>query len=372
MTARHVYVHVPFCARRCAYCDFAIAVRRTTPVTDFVTALEGEIVTRFPAGAPVEVDTLYLGGGTPSRLGIDGVERVLGVLRHRWVPAAGAEVTLEANPEDVDAATATAWRRAGITRVSLGVQSFDDRALAWMHRSHDAARAAEAVASLRSAGFDDWSLDLIFALPAGLERDWRRDLELAIALEPPHLSCYGLTVEPHTPLMRWRERGLVRERDETGHEAEFLEAHETLSAAGYDHYEVSNYARPGRVARHNSAYWRRVPYVGLGPSAHEFDGATRRWNEREFAAWHRRAVRGEDPVAGMEALTADQARLEAIYLGLRTAFGVRTGEADRQIAETWLAHGWAQVHDGRVRLTATGWLRLDALVAALTDVRSRL
>ncbi|MGH9204765.1 MAG: radical SAM family heme chaperone HemW, partial [Vicinamibacterales bacterium] len=282
MDAKHVYVHVPFCARRCSYCDFAIAVRRTVPVDDFVDALDREITLRFGKERGVAVDTIYLGGGTPSRLGAEGVRHVLDLVRARFPQAAGAEVTMEANPEDVSPDDAKRWRDAGITRVSLGVQSFNDGVLQWMHRTHDASQVASAASALREAEFEDWSLDLIFALPPEVQRSWTDDLTQAIALGPAHISCYGLTVEPQTPLLRWRERGQVHDAEEERYEAEFLAADRLLSSAGYEHYEVSNYARADRRARHNAAYWRRVPYVGLGPSAHGFDGTERRWNAREY------------------------------------------------------------------------------------------
>lgn len=369
--SRHVYVHVPFCARRCSYCDFAIAVRRAVPTDDFLGAVAAEIGLRFGDGAVTDVDSLYLGGGTPSRLGGDGVFRLLDLLRRRWVPTAGAEITIEANPEDVDRASAAAWRAAGINRISLGAQSFDDGVLSWMHRTHDGGAIGRAVSALREAGFENWSIDLIFGLPAPLGRQWSRDLECALALEPPHLSCYGLTLEPHTPLTRWRDRGITPEPDESDAAAEFLEAHRTLTAAGFHHYEVSNYARPGREARHNTAYWARRPYVGLGPSAHSFDGVTRRWNEREYVRWMKRVREGRDPVAGTEVLTEEQVMLEETYLGLRTSFGVQTGESDRPWVEHWCTRGWAVMDGHQLRLTAEGWLRLDALTAALTSARSR-
>ena len=365
-----MYVHVPFCARRCSYCDFAIAVRRSVPVEDFVDALERELTLRtdFATGS---VDTIYLGGGTPSRLGYEGVRRVLDVVRTRFSPAPGAEVTIEANPEDVTPDDARQWRAAGVNRVSLGIQSFDDEVLRWMHRTHDAARAVEAASILRQAGFDDWSLDLIFALPPEVERSWTDDLQRAIDLGPAHISCYGLTIEPHTPLTRWRERGQVHDADEERYEEEFLEADRTLSTAGYEHYEVSNYALNGRRARHNSAYWQRVPYVGIGPSAHSFDGTTRRWNAREYVAWTERILAGADPVEGTESLEADADFLERAYLGLRTSDGLLVDEANASDFARWLDQGWAYTVDGVGRLTAAGWLRLDALVADLTDLRSR-
>jgi len=368
--AKHVYVHVPFCARRCSYCDFAIAVRRLVPVDDFVEALEDEMRLRF-SETRVPVDTIYLGGGTPSRLGPDGVQRVLDLVRTRFPQSIATDVTIEANPEDVSAEAATRWRDAGATRVSLGIQSFNDEVLRWMHRTHDAHQAERASAILRQAGFDDWSLDLIFALPPEVQRSWTDDLHRAIDLGPAHISCYGLTVEPHTPLLRWRERGQVRDADEDLYEAEFLEADHLLTRVGFEHYEVSNYARPGKRARHNSAYWRRVPYVGLGPSAHSFDGAVRRWNTREYVAWRERILSGLDPVEGTEILDRSSVALEEAYLGLRTCDGTLVTAANARDFDRWRDQGWAEVVDGTGRLTPSGWLRLDSLVADLTDVRSR-
>ncbi|HEX6313290.1 MAG TPA: radical SAM family heme chaperone HemW [Gemmatimonadaceae bacterium] len=367
--ARHVYVHVPFCARRCSYCDFAIAVRRTVPIDEYLDALEREIRLRV-GEASFQVDTMYLGGGTPSRLGPQGITRLLDLVRLHFAPVKGAEITIEANPEDVDPNTASHWRQAGITRVSLGVQSFDDDVLRWMHRTHDTARVTQAAAALRAAGFDDWSLDLIFALPPEVRRSWTDDLRRAIDVAPAHISCYGLTVEPHTPLMRWRDRGQVHDAEDERYEQEFLQAHEALGAAGFEHYEVSNFARPGRQARHNSAYWRRVPYVGFGPSAHSFDGMTRRWNTREYAAWRDRILQGLDPVEGAETLEPEAVTIEEAYLGLRTSGGVPVSPRNKDDLSRWSDQGWAIVVDGIARLTPTGWLRLDALVADLTDLRS--
>lgn len=366
-----MYVHVPFCARRCSYCDFAIAVRRAVPVDAFVDAIDREMSLRFPEAEAAPVDSIYLGGGTPSRLGADGIARVLDRVRARYPIARGAEVTIEANPEDVTPDAAARWRDAGVNRVSLGIQSFNDDVLRWMHRTHDAARAVAAAGELRQAGFDDWSLDLIFALPPEVERSWIDDVQRAIDLGPMHISCYGLTVEPHTPLRRWRERGDVHEADEERYESEFLETDRMLTLAGFEHYEVSNYALPGRRAVHNAAYWRRVPYVGLGPSAHSFDGRSRRWNEREYQAWHERILAGEDPVEGAESLDDAAVALEEVYLGLRTTEGIPVTAANAGQFDRWSDEGWAIVVGGRGTLTPSGWLRLDSLVADLTGVRSR-
>jgi oxygen-independent coproporphyrinogen-3 oxidase len=369
---RHVYVHVPFCSRRCSYCDFSIAVRRTVPVDEYLTALDAELTARFPDPSGERIDTLYLGGGTPSRLGGSGVARALEVVRRRFPLAPDAEVTIEANPEDIDTESARTWAGAGVNRLSIGSQSFDDRALGWMHRTHDAAAISRAVESARHAGIVNLSLDLIFALPQALDRNFGNDLDRLLALDPDHVSLYGLTVESHTPLGRWVADGVTVERPEEGYEADFLLAHQRLIGAGFEHYEVSNYARPARRSRHNASYWAGVPYVGLGPSAHGFDGDTRRWNARAYAAWRDLALTGADPMEGEERLTAANRIAEAVYLGLRTSGGLALEPGDELLVEPWIDAEWVTLApDRRLRCTATGWLRLDSLAASLTHHRSR-
>jgi oxygen-independent coproporphyrinogen III oxidase len=349
----YLYIHVPFCRRRCSYCDFSIAVRKQIPAREFV-----DVILREAGQHELNsLETIYFGGGTPSLLPPDAVSEIL-----RRTPQA-REVTLEANPEDVTAELAGAWAAAGINRVSLGAQSFDDRVLAWMHRVHDAARIGAAVDALRAAGIDNISLDLIFALPDELQRDWKRDLDLALALKPNHLSLYGLTVEPRTPLERWISRGATQTPDEERYAADYLFAHERLAAAGYQFYEVSNASLPGYRSRHNSAYWSGKPYVGLGPAAHSFDGRTRRWNLRAWEAYRRAIVEGRSAVESEETLSADQQELETIYLGLRTAEGLPVTALDR-LSPPLPTHsqGWLVERDGRVRCTPEGWLRLDSLI----------
>lgn len=364
----HVYVHVPFCARRCTYCDFAIAVRRTVPVRDYLAALATEV---RGAGDAAQARTVYLGGGTPSLLGADGVAELVRKVR---APPQLEEFTLEANPDDVTRAVVEAWRRAGVTRLSIGAQSFDPGVLAWMHRTHAADAIAAAVSAARAAGIASLSVDLIFALPEQLDRRFGDDLDRLLALEPDHVSLYGLTVEAGTPLGRRVARGETPRVDDTRYETEYLEAHERLAAAGYEFYEVSNAARPGHRAVHNAAYWTGAPYLGLGPSAHSFDGAgSRWWNEPAYAAWSARLAQGQSPVVGRETLDAAARGLERAYLGLRTASGATfdsPGGALRDLVRGWQREGWADVDEGSdgrlsVRLTASGWLRLDELVAAL-------
>jgi len=368
---RHVYVHVPFCARRCTYCDFSIAVRRVVPADEYVGAVGRELELRFGGRGSWTVDSLYFGGGTPSRLGGDGVRRLLDAIRRRIDLAPGAEVTLEANPDDVTPDVVRAWSAAGVNRLSIGAQSFDDGVLAWMHRTHDSAAIGTAVETARAGGIDNLSLDLIFALPANIARSWEVDVDRVLSIAPSHLSLYGLTVEPRTPLGRSHARGELFESPDETYESEFVHAHEALTSAGYEHYEVSNFGKPGWHSRHNSAYWSGAAYAGLGPSAHEFDGANRRWNVAAYSEWLHRLAAGQDPLDEREQLTADNRLAEQVYLGLRTRGGLAVTATEAPRVAAWVDAGWAtRDPSDRIVLTALGWLRLDALAADLTLVRS--
>jgi oxygen-independent coproporphyrinogen-3 oxidase len=310
------------------------------------------------------IETIYFGGGTPSRISAAAVDLLLDRIGNDRPVASGAEISLEANPEDVTIPLAAAWRAAGVNRVSLGVQSFDPAVLEWMHRVHTADDVPRAVEALRCAGFQELSLDLIFGLPANLGRDWDHDLSRALSLHPEHLSLYGLTVEPHTILGHQAGRGELTPVDEERYAAEFLAAHGRLLSHGYDHYEVSNAALPGHRARHNSAYWRRAAFIGLGPSAHSGYADERRWNIREWTAYERAVAGGGSPLAGRELLDGNAIRLEELYLGLRTTDGVPISRLRPQVREQWQKSGWASCANDRLHLTPEGWLRLDALVPA--------
>jgi oxygen-independent coproporphyrinogen-3 oxidase len=363
----HLYFHVPFCARRCSYCDFAIAVRRVVPSEGYVQIVlrEWERRREHPAwDGMAAVETVYFGGGTPSLLQPTAIGQILDRIAADRALSTGAEITLEANPDDVTPNTASAWRASGVNRVSLGVQSFEPTVLRWMHRTHTADQVPRAVEALRQARLEELSLDLIFGLPADLARDWANDLTRALALAPDHLSLYGLTVEPRTPLGRWTARGEAAPANEESYASEFLAAHSALVAAGYEHYEVSNYARPGRRARHNAAYWRRAPFLGLGPSAHSGWGREREWNLREWAGYQQAVAEGRSCIEGREALDDDAVALEETYLGLRTSDGLPAGRVDGDSRLRWTERGWAIESAGRLRLTPEGWLRLDALVAS--------
>ena len=371
---QHCYVHVPFCARRCSYCDFAIAVRRIVPVAEYTGALAREWEIRGLSASTRELQTLYFGGGTPSLLGTTGIADLMQWFRSVVCISDNAEITLEANPEDITPQSVAAWKSAGINRLSIGVQSFDDNVLKWMHRVHDAAAASQAAGTARDGGIEAFSVDLIFALPEALHRNWERDLDCTLGLNADHVSLYGLTIEPRTPLGKWQARGEVIDAPEDQYAEEFLLAHERLAANGYEHYEVSNFARPGKRALHNSAYWNGVPYIGLGPAAHGFDGLTRRGNVAPYQGWVGKVADRCDPVADTELLSAENRVTEAIYLGLRTADGLETTPADEVLVSRWIQAGWLQRLDStqtsRVRCTPAGWLRLDRLAADLAALRS--
>ena len=336
-------------------------MRRQIPAREYVDIILKE-------ARPVidrEWQTIYFGGGTPSLLPPDAIAELLrGLTSQCHTPHATREMTIESNPEDVTPENARAWKSAGINRVSLGAQSFDDTVLEWMHRSHDAAQTKRAVQILREAGIENMSLDLIFGLPEELGRDWERDLEIACALRPPHVSLYGLTVEPRTPLDRWISRGATQVPDEERYAEEYLAAHRRLAGAGYEFYEVSNASLPGMRSRHNSAYWAGKPYIGLGPAAHSFDGTTRRWNLRAWEAYRRAVTECRSPIESEETLTHEQRRLEALYLGLRTVDGVAVAALCRPLPPfaALSQAGWIYQEGGRIKCTPEGWLRLDSIV----------
>lgn len=364
----YLYLHVPFCARRCSYCDFAVSAVREPPVAAWLDAIEGELAQVMSTEGwegRLELRTLYVGGGTPSLLGAGAMAE----LRRRLEPylewREGLEWTVEANPESFDEELARDWRAAGVNRLSLGAQTFDEGALRWMGRLHGPAGPGRAVAAALAAGLENFSIDLIFGLPARLGRDWSADLERALELEPRHISLYGLTAEPATPLGRWVREGRERLAEEESYEAEYLEAVERLGGAGFEHYEVSNFARPGFESRHNRAYWTGAPYLGLGPGSHSFLPPRRRWNLRGWEAYRDAVLAGRSPVVESEVVTGEAKRLEEIWLGLRTATGLSTaglGPAQERLVQRWVAEGWAVAgQSGMIRLTPKGWLLLDRL-----------
>jgi putative oxygen-independent coproporphyrinogen III oxidase len=324
-----VYVHVPFCLTRCHYCDFVTYTGMEGLRRPYAAALLEEATMAAAALGPAAptVTSVFVGGGTPTLLPVGDLARVLGRLRELLPFAPGAEVTVEANPETVDRAMAEGLAGAGATRVSMGAQSFDDRVLAALGRVHDAARVAGAVAALRAAGVPAVNLDLIYGGPGEDAASWSATLAAAVALAPEHLSAYALTIEPATKFGRLVAAGRLAEPAEDDLADRYEVACTTLAAAGYAHYEVSNWARDGHASRHNLTYWRRGRYLGLGAGAHEFDGTTRRWNVDGVPAYLAAVRDRRRPTAGEERPDPGQARFEALALRLRTVAGLDPDEA---------------------------------------------
>ena len=370
MEPRSAYVHVPFCRHRCGYCDFTLVAGRDDLVGRYLEALRLELtrVTR-----PLDLDTLYLGGGTPSHLGPEGLRRIFGILHERLRPMAGAEVTVEANPLDVTPAFVAAARDCGVTRVSLGGQSLDRETLRVLDRDHGPDDVRRAAAALRDAGFTV-NIDLMTAAPGQSLASVEADLREVIALGARHVSVYCLTWEKGTAFESRRLRGDLQSVDEALEREMFVAAIEGLEAAGFEHYEVSNFARPGCRCRHNEAYWDCRAWEAFGPGAARFDGRTRITNHRSTTTWINRMLAGQDATGDRDAMTVEQAARERVVVGLRrrdgldrSAFVTDSGCSLDAIAGEligrWVARGLATDDGARVRLTRAGLLVSDGLWA---------
>ena len=376
-----LYLHIPFCSAVCPYCDFAVLVGGPSRRRRFVETLLDEIGLHAIPFAPI--DTIYLGGGTPSLLEPEDLERILDAVRRTFRPLPGTRVYLEANPEDVEPASLAAWRRLGVGFLSLGVQSFDDHELRFLGRRHDARASRRAVELALAAGFDTVAIDLIYSLPDQGADAWRRNLELATSLAPDHLSCYELEIHHRTPFGKRHRRGELAELPDARQAELFELTHRFLADAGYPGYEVSNFARSAEhQSRHNRKYWHHVPYLGLGPSAHSFDGRRRWWNQRLLPPWQRAVRAGERPVAGGESLAPADLALETVMLGLRTTagidlrrfeetFGFDLAEHNRAHVQRAVAEGLLGHDDRRLRPTLDGLLRADGLAAGFDVDASR-
>ncbi len=359
----------------CPYCDFAVQVGAPPEREAFVRDLIRETALWSDWQAPI--DTIYLGGGTPSLLTADQLDRLLDAVRGNLPVRADVRIFFEANPEDVSPDAVSAWRALGVATLSLGVQSFDDRELRFLGRRHDGARGREALAQCLAAGFDTVSLDLIFGLPDQSADTLRASLDTAAALAPDHVSCYQLTVHEGTAFGRRRARGRLVEMAEDDQAERYALVHEVLGRAGLPAYEVSNFARaPRHRSRHNMKYWRHLPYLGLGLSAHSFDGRRRWWNHRGIRAYRAALDGGERPVAGSETLSKDDLALEALMFGLRTVDGIDLGDfrrrfgidlaaRDRRFVDDCVESGLLALGEDRLAPTASGLAVADALAARL-------
>ena len=368
-----LYLHVPFCSAVCPYCDFAVRIGTPPEREIFVRDLIRETALWSDWQAPI--DTVYFGGGTPSLLSADQLDRLLDAVRGNLPARADARVFFEANPEDVTRDAVREWRALGVATLSLGVQSFDDRELRFLGRRHDGDRGREALTQCLAAGFDTVSLDLIFGLPGQSADTLRASLDIAVALAPHHVSCYQLTVHEGTAFGRRRARGRLVEMAEDEQAERYALVHEVLDRAGWSAYEVSNFARaPQHRSRHNMKYWRHLPYLGLGPSAHSFDGTRRWWNHRGTRAYRAALDEGERPVAGSETLSKNDLALEALMFGLRTVdgidlrdfrqrFGIDLAARNRRLLDECVESGLLALGEDRLAPTTSGLAVADALAA---------
>ena len=310
-----LYIHVPFCQRLCGYCDF-YKTMSLKHLPAYPKAVLAEAALRRSELAKTTLRTIYFGGGTPSLLTPEQVAEMLEGFGRLWECSGVEEITLEANPDDLTEERLEGYRKAGINRLSIGIQSFDDEQLQFMNRRHDAAAARKVIGAARSAGFDNISIDLIYGVPCGDERVWGRNIAEAIDLNPEHISAYHLTIEENT---LFGKRGVKPVAEEQSEE-QYLMLHHALSKAGYDHYEISNFARDGYRSKHNSGYWRGVPYLGLGPGAHSFGDNRRSWNLPLVARYVDNPT--DETLREGEVLTCEEQAEEYVMVGLRTREGI--------------------------------------------------
>jgi oxygen-independent coproporphyrinogen III oxidase len=313
-----LYVHIPFCKQACTYCDFHFSTNLDQRIR-VLAAMQGELVERTPIGAVVS--SLYFGGGTPSLVPIAELSAFVDGVREHCALASDAEITLEANPDDISEETLARWKAIGINRVSLGTQSFRDDRLKWMGRAHNADQALKSIDLIARAGFASWTIDLIYGLPGMTLAEWDEQLTIALDHGMPHLSAYCLTVEERTALHHQVKKGLVRPVGDETQAQHFDHLIARMERAGLVQYEISNFGREGHFAVHNSNYWKGVPYLGIGPSAHSFDGRARRWNVANNTRYCT-AIDKNEPYWEHEVLTPAQRVNERIMTGLRTMWGV--------------------------------------------------
>jgi oxygen-independent coproporphyrinogen-3 oxidase len=375
-----LYFHIPFCEKKCLYCDF-YSVETATALEDFLAALVREVAAYGEFGTKEPVETLFFGGGTPSLLSASQLERILDAVRSSFSVLPDAEITLEANPGTVNRDKLRAYREQGVNRLSFGIQSFHEEELRFLSRIHDRRQALAAVEDGRAAGFNNLSCDLIYALPGQTCEQWEATLRTALDLCPTHISAYALIVEEQTPLARMAAAGLVSPTPAEAEATLYEVTMACLERAGYEHYEVSSYAQSGYRCRHNLAYWSHKNYLGFGPSAHSFwhtpdwREGRRWWNIANVRTYGERLRGGKLPVASEERLTGADLINERIFLGLRSD-GLRLSEVKEDFRFAFLARqqelvraltdeGLAILEAGTLRLTPRGYLLCDEIGARL-------
>jgi putative oxygen-independent coproporphyrinogen III oxidase len=360
-----LYVHVPFCLTRCGYCDFNAYAGLEHLASRYVRALSLEASLSAHDWSDERFESLFLGGGTPTTLEASDLRSLLGTLRERFDVAPDAEVTIEANPDTFDRSKLSTLLEAGYTRLSMGAQSFDRSVLSSLERIHSPDSVRRAFADARAAGYSNVNLDLIYGAEGETLDSWERTLRETIALDPEHVSAYALTIEPATPLGRKVAAGTVRAPDPDLQAEMFGLACELLGEAGYEHYEVSNWARPGFACRHNLGYWQRRPYLGLGAGAHSYRDERRWWNVRPPEEYLRTVEAGRLPIGSGEELDGESAHLEEVFLKLRILEGVAASTVDSTKAEPFLEAGLLARRNGSLVPTERGMLVLNELVLAL-------
>jgi oxygen-independent coproporphyrinogen-3 oxidase len=365
-----LYLHIPFCLSKCSYCDF-YSITSISAVSDFLDALFKEMEMYCNRFNPF--DTVYIGGGTPSLLSPEQLERILMRIRENFDLLPDSEITIEANPADLNRSFLDSMREIGINRINIGVQSFDEKVLGFLGRRHSVKQAISAIEASRKAGFENIGLDLIYGVPGQGIGVWLNTLKQAVAFSPEHLSCYQLTLEAKTPLGIRCQAGEFSIPGEESQYEFFIKTSEFLRDAGYIHYEVSNFARgQEHASRHNQKYWDHSPYLGLGPSAHSFQSNQRWWNHRSLGKYLTAINGGNLPVEEKEILTMGQLQLEALYLGLRTQKGVCLQEfknqydydlltEKRELLVKLVEKGFISVQDGFLSPTQRGFAVADSL-----------
>jgi oxygen-independent coproporphyrinogen-3 oxidase len=378
--ALSIYVHIPFCIQKCGYCDFNAYLYREDTAHAYLSALRQEIM-HTAAGRPWQayrVPSIYFGGGTPSTLTAADLTSVLEVIRRGFAVQADAEITVEADPGTIDLAGLEALRAGGFNRLSIGIQAFNDRLLRALDRLHSAADARRVLVWARRAGFMDVNLDLMFGLPGQALADWEASLEEAIAFAPTHVSVYGLTIEQRTPFARRQQRGQLVLPDEEAQAAMFEGADRLLTAAGYVHYEISNYALPGWRSHHNLHYWRHGEYLGFGAGAHAYLDGYRWENERLPGRYIRAIAEGGGAAGAPECIDGERRLHEGLMVGLRLLEGIDLKAFRRDYGvslESIYAEpvaeltrmGYMQLANGRLKLTDRGRLVADAVLGCLLD-----
>jgi putative oxygen-independent coproporphyrinogen III oxidase len=324
------YIHIPFCKKLCSYCDFYFSVSLANK-NEMLTALVKEIAERKDYLGGDTISTLYIGGGTPTVYSTDELKLLVDAILEHY-PCQIEEFTVEANPDDLTAEYLNGLRRIGVNRLSIGIQSFIDRDLTLMNRRHDAQMALNVVPMAQAAGFDNISIDLIYGIPGQSEEEWIANLDTALSLNVQHISSYHLSIEPKTVFGNQMRRGLFHPIDDEASERLYHHLEERLTRGGFEHYEVSNFAKPECYSKHNSSYWTYAKYIGIGPSAHSFDGVSRQWNIANNKKYLK-AIANNQPYWEKEQMSLEEQYNELILTSLRTAWGLNKKEIESRFGE---------------------------------------